>query len=112
MVLQLKMFGEIQLWTVMVHLLSLLPPTIIFGIWMRDSNSFWVVGFAHQLINFVNKWFLGLEHSEKIPMFFSNKEYVRIYSTENGILGVTVMGLFAIYLFISTRRKRPALLQS
>lgn len=109
-VLQLKTFGQIQLATQVIQFLSLIPVTIIFGIWMKDSGSFWVIGFAHQGINFMNKWFLGLEHSEKTPMFFP-KGYARIYSTENGFLGILTMGLFAIGLYIYARRKKPQLLR-
>jgi len=111
-VLQVKMFGHIQYSTQLIHFLSLIPPTIIFGIWMKGSGSFWAIGFAHQLINFVNKWFLGLEHSEKVPMFFANKDHLRIYSTENGILGVAAMGALAIGLYMYARKKRPDLLRS
>lgn len=109
-VLQLRMVGQIQYSTQTIQLFSLIPVTVIFGIWMKGSNSFWAIGFAHQLINFSNKWFLGLEHSEKAPMFFGDKSYASIYSTENGILGVIAMGGLATAMYLYAREKRPDLL--
>ncbi len=98
-VLQWQRLGYIHWLAQIIQLISLLPVSVIFGIWMTKSESFWVIGFAHQLINFMNKWFLGLEHSSKTPLFFKDRDFIFLYSTENGILGILAMVALATLLY-------------
>lgn len=107
-VLQLRQFGEIQWGTQAIQLASMFPVTVLFSYWFLRSQSFWAIGFAHQIGNFVNKWFLGLEHAKKNPIFFADQSFAYLYSLENGILGFGV--LLTMATFIYTRNKQFLLL--
>ena len=104
--LQLSQHHHI-LWDIQLkQLFIMFPLTIIFNHWYFKYKSVILIGFCHQLINFSNKWFLGLEHSYKNPVFFKNKDYVGVYSLENGWLGLLVISLLAIYILLYKVNKK------
>lgn len=102
-VLQIRQFGEVQWNTQFIHLLSLFPGSVLCSYCYLRSGSFWAVGFAHQLGNFVNKWFLGLEHSAKHPIFFQDQSLAHLYSLENGIFGLVLLYMAAGALYLRYR---------
>lgn len=103
--MQIHQFGSVQLHTQITQLLIIIPFTIIFSHWYLQCQSIWALGFAHQLVNFVNKWFLGMEHSAKTPILFPSRDYIHIYSLENGLIGLSALILFAVIIHTRHRRK-------